>query len=190
MPSQSKRLSVLLPAIALAAFMIGTRFHHFGSAVNLPDASIAVFFLLGLLLSWRWFPVFALLAAGIDYAATTWAGVSDYCITPAYAFLLPAYAAVTFAGWWSRRHSALGRADLAPVAVAAVLGAVAAFVISNGSFYFFSGYFTDLSYAGYLAKTGHYAIPYVSWAMVYIIAGLVAIKLARRLSAAGLGPVA
>ena len=37
--------------VALATLMAATRFNHFGSAVSLPDASLAVFFLGGLYLS-------------------------------------------------------------------------------------------------------------------------------------------
>jgi len=184
MPSPSDRTVSFMSVAALAVLMLVTRFQHFGSSINLADASLAVFFLTGLFLSWRWFPVFALLAAGIDYAAISWAGVSDYCVTPAYAFLLPTYAAMTFAGQWARRYRALGIADLAPLATAAALGGVAAFAISNGSFYFFSGNFAGLSYADYLVRTAHYAVPYLGWALLYVAAGLVAVTLARRLRTA------
>ncbi len=184
MPFPSDRTIPFLSVAALALLMLVTRFQHFGSGVNLADASLAVFFLAGLFLSWRWFPAFALLAAGIDYAAIAWAGVSDYCVTPAYAFLLPTYAAMTFAGQWARRYRALAITDLAPLVAAAVLGGVAAFAISNGSFYFLSGYFAGLSYADYLARTAHYAVPYLGWALFYIAVGLAAVTLARRLRAA------
>lgn len=184
MSSPSDRTVSFMSVAALAGLMLLTRFQHFGSSVNLADASLAVFFLAGLFLSWRWFPVFALLAAGIDYAAISWAGVSDYCVTPAYAFLLPTYAAMTFAGQWARRYRALGIADLAPLAVVAVFGGVAAFVISNGSFYFFSGNFAGLSYTDYLARTAHYAVPYLAWALFYVAAGLMVVTLARRLRTA------
>ena len=33
--------------VALAALMLATRFHHFGTALHLPDASMAIFFLGG-----------------------------------------------------------------------------------------------------------------------------------------------
>jgi len=183
MPSRSDRTPVLLSAFALALLMAATRFHHFGSALNLPDASVAVFFLAGFLLSWWWFPAFALFAAGIDYAAIAGAGASGYCVTPAYAFLLPTYAVMTFAGRWARRHRALGLADFAPLAAAAVLAAAVAFVVSNGSFYLFSNYFASLSYADYLVRTGRYAIPYISWTLFYVAAGLAVVKFAPRLRA-------
>ena len=184
MPSPFDRTVSFVSVAALAVLMLLTRFQHFGSSLNLADASLAVFFLVGLFLSWRWFPAFALLAAGIDYAAIGWAGVSDYCVTPAYAFLLPTYAAMTFAGAWARRYRALSLADLMPLAAVAALGGVAAFAISNGSFYFFSGYFAGLSFADYLARTVHYAAPYLAWALFYIAAGLAVVTLARRIRAA------
>ena len=65
-----------------------------------------------------------------------------------------------------------------------MLGGVAAFAISNGSFYFFSDYFAGLSYVDYLARTAHYAIPYLAWALFYVAAGLAVVTLARRLRAA------
>lgn len=188
MSFRSDRLAIFLPVLALMLLMGATRFHHFGSSLNLPDASVAVFFLAGFLLSWWWFPAFALLAAGIDYAAIAGVGVSDFCVTPAYAFLLPTYAIMTFAGRWARRPSVIGVGVTTPtpitLALAAVLAAALAFVISNGSFYFFSNYFSNLSYADYLARTGHYAIPYISWTLFYIAAGLAVVKFAPKLRAA------
>ena len=184
MPSPSDRTVSFVSVAVLAVLMLLTRFQHFGSGVNLADASLAVFFLAGLFLSWRWFPVFALLAAGIDYAAIAWAGVSDYCVTPAYAFLLPTYAAMTFAGAWARRYRALRIADLASLAVVAALGAAVAFAISNASFYFIAGYFAGLSFADYLARTAHYVVPYLAWALFYIAAGLAVVTMARRIRAA------
>lgn len=45
----TKQQFVLLALFAL--LMAATRFHHFGSALFLPDASLAVFFLAGFYLS-------------------------------------------------------------------------------------------------------------------------------------------
>ena len=174
----------LISAAALAVVMGLTRFHHFGSGLNLPDASLAIFFLAGLLLSWRWFPLFALLAAGIDYAAIGWGGVSDYCVTPAYAFLLPTYAVMTLGGLWARRGAALELADVPALTLAALLSTTLAFVISNGSFYFFSGYFGSLGLVEYAARTAHYFLPYLGWALFYIAASLLLVKGARRLRGA------
>ena len=176
--------SALLPAAVLTVAMGLTRFHHFGSGLNLPDASLAVFFFVGLLLSWRWFPAFALLAAGIDYGAISWGGVSDYCVTPAYGFLLPTYAAMTLGGVWARRAATLGLADVPVLALAAVISTTLAFVISNGSFYFFSGNFATLALGEYVVRTAHYFLPYLGWALFYIAAGLLLVKVARHRRAA------
>jgi hypothetical protein len=90
---------------ALAAAMWLTRSHqiddHFGSFIDLPDASWAVFFIAGVVgLRW-WAPAALMLNAGvIDYLALL-AGVSDYCVTPAYPFLIPTYLTLWASGRWS-----------------------------------------------------------------------------------------
>ena len=116
----AKRLSrsELAIACALAALMAATRFHHFGSAFHLPDASLAVFFLGGLYLRrTAAFGAYIGLAALLDYVAIVHGGVSDWCVTPAYAFLLPTYACLWWAGVWCSRHDRhgwRGYARLAP----------------------------------------------------------------------------
>ncbi len=180
--SPLKLESFVAPSL-LALAMLATRFHHFGSSVNLPDASLAVFFLLGLLGSWRWFAAFALLAGGIDYAATAWGGVDDYCITPAYLFLLPTYAVMTAGGYLVRADGALRLRQLPLVALAAFASTVVAFAISNGSFYFFSNYFAQLSFVDYVASTAKYFPSYLGYALLYIAAGVAVVKLVRVLRA-------
>jgi len=171
----------VLPLVALAVLMGVTRFQHFGSSINPPDASLAVFFLLGLIASWRWFPAYALLAGAIDYFAVTWGGVSDWCITPAYVFLLPTYAAMMAGGRWARRYRELRAAQLPPLAVAIAASVATAFAISNISFYFFSGYFGTRAFGEYLAGTLNYFPSYFAVTLGYIVAALVIARLARQL---------
>lgn len=91
MLSLSQRQQWLIAA-CLLLLMLVTRGHHFASVDALPSASWAVFFLAGLYLSrGLWFPIFLVLAATLDFAAIYWGGVSSYCVSPAYSFLLPAY---------------------------------------------------------------------------------------------------
>jgi hypothetical protein len=131
--------------IAFAALMIATRGQHFPTVKQvLPSASWAVFFLAGVYLR----PVWALaalfgLASFLDFAAINWQGVSDYCVSPAYIALIPAYGALWLGGRWFA-----GRYSEKPIALlwlgASVL--VSTFVcelISSGSFYFFSGRFAE-----------------------------------------------
>ena len=104
--------------LALTLLMLLTRSHHWASLHSLPDASWAIFFLLGVYVRPLWM-VPALIAAsvGIDYAAITWGGVSDFCVSPAYWMLIPAYLAL-FAGgrFYARGHS------LSPLGLARLVG--------------------------------------------------------------------
>ena len=91
----------ILIGVVLTLLLITTRGHHFASINMLPSASLAVFFLAGLYLRPLWVPAALLaLCAGLDYSAITMAGVSNFCVTPAYGFLLPAYGVMWFAGRW------------------------------------------------------------------------------------------
>lgn len=155
--------------LSLALLMALTRFDHFGSAVSLPDASLAVFFLAGFYLPALAFPALLLEAAAIDYLATAVGGVSDWCITPAYSFLAFAYGALWLAGrWYSRRH-ALAWRSLLPFAGAAVVATLAAFVISNTSFYLFAGYFDEMAAGEYAARVVRYLPGYLQSALLWLV---------------------
>ena len=87
--------------VVLAILMGVTRGYHFPSFDHLPSASWVVFFLAGIYLHSRWvFPALLAEAALLDVAAVTWGGVSNFCVSPAYGFLLPAYGTLWFAGHW------------------------------------------------------------------------------------------
>jgi len=92
--------------LILAALMAVTRGQHVALATHLPDASLAVFFLAGVYLRPVWvFPALFGLAALIDTVAVTWGGVGAFCITGAYAALIPAYGALWAVGrWYAGRH--------------------------------------------------------------------------------------
>jgi len=157
-------------ALSLALLMVATRFHHFGSATHLPDASLAVFFLGGFYLRRpALFGCYLAQAALIDYLAITLGGVSDWCATPAYAFLIPTYASLWFGGvWYARRHRMEWR-TLAPFFCAVLLGVLAAFLISNASFYLLSGYFPAVSLTEYAFRVAKYFPSYASAAVAYIV---------------------
>lgn len=156
-------------ALILALLMALTRFDHFGSAVSLPDASLAVFFLAGFYLPALAFPALLLEAVAIDYLATTIGGVSDWCITPAYAFLAFAYGALWLAGrWYGRRHTLAWR-SLLPFAAAAVVAMLTAFVISNASFYLFAGYFGEMAASEYAARVVRYLPGYLQSALLWLV---------------------
>jgi len=173
MDTKRMPLAELAIACALAALMAATRFHHFGSALHLPDASLAVFFLGGLYLRrTAAFGAYIGLAALVDYVAIAHAGVSDWCVTPAYAFLLPTYACLWWAGVWCSRHERHGWRGYARLAGALLVATAFAFLISNASFYGLSGYFGELSLAEYAARVSRYFPPYLASTVAYVAAAM------------------
>jgi hypothetical protein len=178
-----------LVLVALASLMALTRFSHEGTAFALPDASLAVFFLAGFYLNaFRQFALLLVLAFMVDYAAIAGFGVSDYCVSPAYVFLVPTYGIMWLAGRWLARQSRQsGAAYGAMLAAALGVSASLAFLISNGSFFWFSGKISSLDIVDYaLGLSGQY-LPYVGAAAGYAALGLGIASLLCALADARLG---
>lgn len=152
----SKRNAVIL-AIVLSILMWVTRDHHVATLTHLPDASWAIFFLLGFYFRQRMMlPLFLAQAALADYAAITQFGIDDYCVTAAYAFLLSAYFSLWLAGrWYAARHQ-LNARSLPMFAAAALTGTVACELISSGSFYFLGGRFAETSLPEFSSRLMQY----------------------------------
>ncbi|MGC2164678.1 MAG: hypothetical protein WA632_01540 [Gallionella sp.] len=158
----------------LASLMAATRFDHFGSSVALPDASYAIFFLGGVFLtlsrrlSVALFTALILEAGLIDVYATSVQGISDWCMTPAYWFLIPTYASLWLSGrWFSSKHSLQGK-GLAGVMLTAFAATSFAFAFSNATFYLFSDRFAMMGAAEYATRVSQYYGSYVSVALLYI----------------------
>ncbi len=156
--SQLKNPDSLWIGLALGLAMAATRGQHAAVLGHpLPDASLAVFFLAGVYLRAAW--VFAALFAEailIDIAAVTWGGVSGFCISPAYGFLLPAYGVMWAAGrWYSTRHR-LAWPTLLPLLASLAVAATLAELLASGGFYVFSGRFADLSLAEFGLRLTNY----------------------------------
>ena len=163
--SEAFKISSVFIVLLLPMLMLATRMDHFGSAVTLPDASLAVFFLVGFYLRrFVGFIMLCALAAGIDYWAITARGVSDFCVTAAYGFLLPTYLAVWWAGRWASTNT-YNKVLLVSVTVVSVL---LAFLISNGSFYLLSGHFAELSMVEYTSRVARYLPPYLVAPLGYL----------------------
>lgn len=159
---------------ALAALMAATRFDHFGSAVALPDASLAVFFLGGLYLARSArvtvaaFIALILEAGLIDYYATSVQGISDWCMTPAYWFLVPTYGSLWLVGRWFVLRQSMEGKGLIGLAMVAWAACSFAFMFSNATFYLFSERFADMSALEYASRVAQYYGSYVSVALLYI----------------------
>lgn len=110
--SLSKKVAI---AAIIAFFMLLTRGSHVLTAVSLPDASLVLFLLGGLLLGRAaWFVVFFILASVIDFGAAAIDSWQAFCLTDGYWGLIPAYGAMWLGGRWLAK-----RADpFAPIAYA------------------------------------------------------------------------
>lgn len=137
----------IMVGFLLVLLMIVTRGHHFGSLHNLPGASWAIFFLAGLYLrSARPLLGFFALSWWLDFAAYTWGGTSGFCLTPAYIFLLPAYASLWLAGRWFANQYQFAWRTLMPLSLSIMAGLTLCELFSSGGFYFFSGRFEETTF--------------------------------------------
>jgi hypothetical protein len=158
-----------LIALALAALLAATRGQFLAGFEHLPEASWAVFFLAGMYLRPAWaFPALIVEAAALDMAAIGWGGVSDFCMSPAYWTLLPAYGALWLAGRWYGRHYRLGFETTAPLVLSVLAGAIACELFSSGGFYFLSGRFPDTSLAEFGARSVRYFPAYLASMAMYV----------------------
>ncbi len=166
--------------LLLVSLMILTRSHHFASVHNLADASWVIFFLAGFYLRSAW-PLlgFLVLSWVLDFSAYTWGGVSDFCITPAYVFLLPAYGSLWLTGHWYARQHRLSWHTLMPLSLSVMAGLTACELFSSGGFYFFSGRFTDTTLVEFGERLVKYFPLYVeSFAFYLGIAAVIHLLLA------------
>lgn len=159
---------------ALALLMAATRFSHFGTAVTLADASLAVFFMAGFYFSLvnrvalLAFVLLLVEAGAIDYYATAYQGVSDWCFSPAYWFLIPTYASLWLGGRWFATMQRNDWASLAKLAGVAWASTSIAFLISNASFYLVSGKFADMGAGEYAAAVAQYYPSYLGSCLMYV----------------------
>lgn len=137
-----------LAALLLGGLVAATHGQHDLTAFHFPPATWAAFFLGGLLLKRTgWWISGLVLVGGLDYAAITWGGVSDYCISPAYLFMVPAYGTLWLAGRLASRHLRWQLRD--GIVVAASLSSILiAETLASGSFYLLSGRIPQATLAG------------------------------------------
>ena len=190
MQTQTKQIGIFA---ALVLLMAMTRGSHFGSSINLPDATLAIFLLAGFMLprytlaATAAFIFLLLEAGGLDYYAIAYHGVSDYCVSPAYWFLIPTYASMWFAGHWFAARKQNNWNSLALFGGVSWLATSIAFLISNSAFYLFSGRFTEMSVAEYAARVAKYYPSYVSGGLMYLALAAVIYVAVNQLSKTSVG---
>lgn len=165
--------SEIVPFAVLALAMAATRVHHFGVGQVLPDASIAVFFLAGL---WLRSPaalgVLLVEAFLLDAAAIGWANVPAVCVTPGYAMLIPAYAALWFAGRRVAGEDFAGFAGGSRIGFSLLVGVAAFFVLSNFGFYLGGGFAETHGVVDFLAAVIGYFPMFAIAAGIYVAVAL------------------
>lgn len=154
-------------AIGLLAVIVLTRTQHFGSAVFLPDATLAVMFLGGLLIARNgWIGIALLVTFGMDAYALGWKGVSDYCMSPGYWGLIPTYLMV----WGTGKLLSKLDQPFAAVRYSLIGWAAAslAFVLSNAFWYGFSDQVAAVSVVAFSQSVAKYYLPYIGYTLMYL----------------------
>jgi hypothetical protein len=158
--------------LGLALVMLATRVNHFNVV---PDASWAVFFLAGFYLrpQARWaFPLAMALAVAADWWVIRQTGMNfwdHYCMSVAYWFLVPSYAALWFGGSvLAKAYRGLHWRSLGALVATFGLAVSACFVLSNGSFYWLSDSVANATLAGWGKNLGDWYLPYLYTAAMYV----------------------
>jgi len=168
----------------LALLMAATRFNHAGSAWLPPDASWAVFFVGGFYLArqWRWALGMLLIeAVGSDVLAIRHYGISNYCATLAYWFIVPAYSVLWLGGAWLRRHYQQAAPDLARLGASLLLSVTLCYLLTNGSSYWLSGHIEHPDLSGWWSHFTRWYGRFLMVPCVYVgIAALVHVAFTHR----------
>lgn len=168
--NSAARKSFAMPgplAWTLWALLLVTDYAHAWLA-PLGDATWALFFIGGFYLrAGGVFLIFFATKTLADFASIAWAGVDAACITPGYAMLLPAMAALWWGGVGLRRFDeapALRR--LAALAALASVSTLAAFALTNFGYYWYApGNLPPLAYIGAVWR---YGIDYLAGVAFYV----------------------
>lgn len=167
----------VLTAAALAFFMLLTRGSHVLTAVALPDASVMLFLLGGLLLRHAlWFALFFLLSAAIDFGAAAIDPAQGFCLTAGYWGMIPAYAVMWLGGLWLARQSRPFL--LLPFTLISLAASAVAFVISTQSYYLFSQRFPQEGLWSSLQHGWEYLPEWMMYTAFYIALILLAKQVA------------
>jgi len=154
---------------------------------HIQDTSWAVFFLLGFYNRRVFiFGLFFLAAFAVDLLVIQTQGIANFCFTPAYPFLIPAYAALWTAGRWFANHYQENLRGGIYLVAAAIVGITVSFLISNFGFYWFSGRFPDLSSFEYVQRIAKYLPMYLQTTLLYlgiVVVVHLAVTQAQKLSA-------
>jgi hypothetical protein len=155
----STKQTVLI-AVALSLVLWATRGQHVASLLSLPDATWAIAFMLGFLLSPLLFAIILIQAFVIDYLA-----MGNYLLNLSYFALLPAYFVLWFAGKWFRAQYEKHGFKLGQFALSFVGGVAVCELLSSGSFYFQK---STATFGGFIELFGQYFFSNLFFALCYV----------------------
>lgn len=158
-----------ISAVILIALLILPEGKHFVSPLHLPESTLAVFFLAGRYLRhWASWPVLFAINFACDYFVIHYRGVSDFCFTPSYGFLILAYGAMWLGGFYSRSAGLTRLSGIATLVAAVLVATAMAFLISNSSFYWLSGRYPDPHFTEYVERALMYMPRYMESPWVWL----------------------
>ena len=171
----------LIVAIGIAFFMLLTRGSHTLTPFELPDASLVLFLIGGLLLRRAaWFLAFFVLATIIDFGAAALDPAQGFCLTNGYWGLIPSYGFMWIGGFWLSRQT--NPFDAVKYALVSMLTTLTAFVISTQAYYLFSGRFPENGLIETLQYGWEYLPSWMIFSAIYFLIIWATVMLSRKLN--------
>ena len=161
--------------LGLVLLMVLTRYSAFHTW-GLPSATLAVFFIAGIYLRQFIFPVLLLATAGLTDYFSIQAGTNDWCITPAYMFLIPTYLCLWFAGRQFDNLKICTVREGGHLTLLLLLSSTLAFIISTGSYHLLSGRFDEVPILEQAVNSMKYYPRYIGGAFFYTGIFIVSVK--------------
>jgi len=157
--------------LVLTVLMAATRIEHFGKFA--PDASTAIFFLVGFLIANPlWLLPFLVEAMALDAAAIKLVGVDPVCITLGYCMMIPAYFSLWLAPRLVRENFKSDFLSFAKLSFACVGGLVGFFLLSNIGYYVGADIYTKTGVFEYASRVVRYFPHYLTVTVLFTVVGV------------------
>jgi hypothetical protein len=159
----------LLSILSLIVLMIVTRGSHFLTELSLPDASLVIFLILGILApSLILFALFFIMGSLIDFGTAAFDITKAFFLTDGYWGLIPTYYLMFISGQLIKSKNLLKNIN---VFLIILLGSTTfAFIISTNTYYMYSGRFGFPSFMESIIQGWNY---YPGYLVPNIIYGLI-----------------
>ena len=157
--------------------MVLTRGPWINDWINLPNATLSLFFIAGIYFRGFLIPSILLISAGLINFLAVKSGVSSWCISPAYGFLVPTYLCLWFAGSQFDNLQMSTFRECSRLSLFLLLSSTAAFILSTGSFHLLSGRYVGVPVMEQVANSINYYPGYIGGAFLYVGIFLMGIKI-------------